>query len=274
MTEQAAAAPSTAVATQHDIAAAMERVMILGDLSVLSVADRAAYYMRVCESVGLNPLTRPFEYIKLNNKLTLYAKRDCADQLRRLRGVNIKILDRKLSEGLLSIHVQATDKDGRIDEDYGVVAVGSLSGEALANLSMKAVTKAKRRVTLSICGLGMLDETEVVTVPGAQLVEVDEAGEIKAAAPAKPPRKSSAEGKRDGSVRRFNEIRKDIALSENSEQCEAVWLKNIEALQTMPRSWFDESLCPEFVDKMEGHGVQVELDETGWPIIERKQAAE
>jgi hypothetical protein len=32
---------------------------------------------------------------------------------------------------------------------------------------MKAVTKAKRRVTLSICGLGMLDETEVDSVPGA-----------------------------------------------------------------------------------------------------------
>jgi hypothetical protein len=30
---------------------------------------------------------------------------------------------------------------------------------------MKAETKAKRRVTLSICGLGLLDETEVETVP-------------------------------------------------------------------------------------------------------------
>ena len=32
---------------------------------------------------------------------------------------------------------------------------------------MKAETKAKRRVTLSICGLGMLDETEVETIPHA-----------------------------------------------------------------------------------------------------------
>ena len=30
---------------------------------------------------------------------------------------------------------------------------------------MKAETKAKRRVTLSICGLGVLDETEVENVP-------------------------------------------------------------------------------------------------------------
>ena len=38
---------------------------------------------------------------------------------------------------------------------------------------MKAVTKAKRRVTLSICGLGMLDETEVESIPGAKAVPVD-----------------------------------------------------------------------------------------------------
>jgi hypothetical protein len=38
----------------------------------------------------------------------------------------------------------------------------------LANALMKAETKAKRRATLSICGLGMLDETEVEDIQGAQ----------------------------------------------------------------------------------------------------------
>ena len=38
----------------------------------------------------------------------------------------------------------------------------------MANARMKALTKAKRRLTLSLCGLGMLDETEVVSIPGAQ----------------------------------------------------------------------------------------------------------
>ena len=45
-----------------------------------------------------------------------------------------------------------------------------MNGEALANAYMKAETKAKRRVTLSICGLGMLDETEVETIPDAKQV--------------------------------------------------------------------------------------------------------
>ena len=35
---------------------------------------------------------------------------------------------------------------------------------------MKTITKAKRRVTLSICGLGMLDETEVADNVAAPVV--------------------------------------------------------------------------------------------------------
>ena len=34
---------------------ALEQVLIQGDLSRLSPGDRASYYIRVCESVGLNP---------------------------------------------------------------------------------------------------------------------------------------------------------------------------------------------------------------------------
>jgi hypothetical protein len=37
---------------------------------------------------------------------------------------------------------------------------------------MKAETKAKRRVTLSICGLGMLDESEVESLPPEVLAPV------------------------------------------------------------------------------------------------------
>jgi hypothetical protein len=42
-----------------------------------------------------------------------------------------------------------------------------LVGEDLGNAMKKATTQAKRRVTLSICGLAFLDETETSQVPGA-----------------------------------------------------------------------------------------------------------
>lgn len=158
--------------------AMLERVVVGGDLSKLTAADRLLYYRQVCESVGLNPLTRPFQYITLSGRLTLYAARDCTDQLRRLRGVSVTKLERETTEGIYVVTAYLTDKDGRTDSSVGAVPIEGLKGENRANAIMKAETKAKRRGTLSICGLGMLDETEVGSIPDGRVVDVDpETGE-------------------------------------------------------------------------------------------------
>lgn len=146
----------------------MEKVLVGGDLSKLAPAERVSYYGKTCESLGLNPLTKPFEYINLNGKLTLYAKRDATDQLRSLRKVSITIVSREKVGDVYAVTARATTPDGRLDESIGAVTVGNLKGDALANALMKAETKAKRRVTLSIVGLGWLDESEVDTIPNAQ----------------------------------------------------------------------------------------------------------
>jgi hypothetical protein len=44
-----------------DVAHIMERVIAAGDLAKLSAADRNTFYLQTCHSLGLNPLTRPFE---------------------------------------------------------------------------------------------------------------------------------------------------------------------------------------------------------------------
>ena len=159
---------STAIANTNTIdATIVERVLIHGDLRQLSPAQKISYYNAVCQSVGLNPLTRPFEYIVLNGKETFYAKRDATDQLRRVHGVGITIVAREVLDDTYIVTARATMPSGRQDESIGAVPLGILKGEARANAIMKCETKAKRRVTLSICGLGMLDETEVETIPGA-----------------------------------------------------------------------------------------------------------
>ena len=43
--------------------------MMAGDLALLTAGERLSYYGKVCESLGLNPLTKPFQYIRLNGKL-------------------------------------------------------------------------------------------------------------------------------------------------------------------------------------------------------------
>ena len=159
---------NTAVQPQDAIGTVVDDVIARGDLSKLSPEDRVVHYHNVCKSLGLNPYTQPFQYITLNGKLQLYARRDAADQLRKLHGINIEVVDRSVHNDLLTVHVRATDKSGRRDEDFGVVSIGGLKGEAAANAFLKCVTKAKRRVTLSISGLGFSDETEIDDIPGAE----------------------------------------------------------------------------------------------------------
>jgi len=157
-------------ATNPVNASALERVLVAGDLAGLSESQRIEYYKAVCESLGLNPLTRPFEYLRLNGRLVLYATRAAADQLRAIHGISI--LDAKIErrDDLITVTVRGRTRDGREDVEVGVVSAAGLRNDALANAEMKALTKAKRRLTLSLAGLGWLDESEAETIPGAQRV--------------------------------------------------------------------------------------------------------
>ena len=148
-----------------DKASRIETVLMTGDLTAFSPEERVVYHDKVCKSLGLNPLTRPFDYIKLNGKLLLYAKKDATEQLRAVRKVSLVIGDRITQGDVYIVTAKATLPDGRTDESTGAVTIGELRGDNLANAYMKAETKAKRRVTLSICGLGLLDEMEAHDVP-------------------------------------------------------------------------------------------------------------
>ena len=155
---------TTELAMRGPLSANIEQVLIGGDLSALKTDERLNYYNAVCASIGLNPLTKPFAYITLNGKLQLYALKDCTEQLRKIHGVSITQVDPKQIGDLLVVVASAADREGRVDSSTGAVNVKGVTGENLANAMMKCETKAKRRVTLSICGLGMLDETEVDTL--------------------------------------------------------------------------------------------------------------
>ncbi|EAH9873380.1 hypothetical protein E3B45_02200 [Campylobacter coli] len=138
-----------------------ELALVKGDLSKLSDVERASYVKNLCESLGLNMLTKPFEYIVLNGKLTLYANKSATDQLRQIRKVSITKTEVAQVGDIYMVTAYAATPDGRTDCDTGALNIKNLGGDNLANAIMKAITKAKRRVTLSICGLGILDESEL-----------------------------------------------------------------------------------------------------------------
>jgi hypothetical protein len=173
-----AAAPGTESEEQYG--RAMDEIIQYGDVASLTVPQRSEFLYKLALSMGLNPLSQPFELIMLNGKLTIYAKRTAADQLRQKH----KITSEVISEGPLKIGEQerddvycvkvrlmAPDKmEGsgvRTENAIGCVGIAGLSDEALANAIMKCHTKALRRGTLSFCGLGFLDEIEVSSVQEA-----------------------------------------------------------------------------------------------------------
>jgi hypothetical protein len=169
---------------------ALNALVTTGNLNLLTPDQKRGYYIQLCRSLGLNPMTRPFQFIELNGKLVPYAAKDATDQLRRLYKVSLRIVDRSkdISGDTYDVQVEAKTYDGRVDFATGSVSLFKedktgivkkegkpvrLQGSEIANAIMKAETKAKRRATLSICGLGMMDESEMETVRGAKPVTWD-----------------------------------------------------------------------------------------------------
>jgi hypothetical protein len=193
---------SAALMTAAPDASALEKVLLQGDLASLNPGQRITYYRELCASLGLNPLTKPFEYLELKGQggkvsLTLYAKKDCTDQLRNKGDVSCKIISRETVEGVYIVTARATTPGGREEESIGAVPIQKEGGqwktkdgrrefesdgtfvplrpEERANAMMKAETKAKRRVTLSLFGLGFTDESEIAQMSGARTISVEDA---------------------------------------------------------------------------------------------------
>lgn len=144
------------------------QLILAGDLSKLNATDRVAYYRGYCERIGLDPFTKPFDILRLNGKEILYLTRSGAQQLNKLHGVSHQITAREVIAGeVYQVTARATLPDGRHTESIGAVSVAGMKGENYCNAIMKAETKAKRRSTLDLLGLGILSEEEAVGMPGA-----------------------------------------------------------------------------------------------------------
>jgi hypothetical protein len=146
-----------------------ESLALRGDISGLTAEERVGYYARLCDRIGLDPYTQPLVPLKLNGKEILYASRGATDQMAAKHNVTREIVNRERVADVYVVTARATLPSGRHDDSTGAVALGHLQGEALANALMKAETKAKRRATLSLLGLGLLDESEMDTIPAAAI---------------------------------------------------------------------------------------------------------
>lgn len=150
----------------EDTAAIVESLVTRGDISGLTPEQKTQYYTAMCRSLGLNPKSQPFQFLKLSGKETMYATRAATDQLAKIHNLNREIIDGPKVVDLAGVKLvyavcKVTHPSGRVE-----TAVATVPLSDPQNVLMKAETKAKRRATLSILGMGMLDEAELDTVPG------------------------------------------------------------------------------------------------------------
>ena len=151
------------------------QLILQGDLSKLSAGDKVRYYNGYCERMGLDPFTKPFDILRLNGKEVLYCTRSGTQQLNKLHKVShlITSRDTNAEAGVYIVTSKASLPDGRCTESIGAVNIAGLKGEMYANAIMKAETKAKRRATLDLLGLGVLDESEAESIPNASTVALN-----------------------------------------------------------------------------------------------------
>jgi hypothetical protein len=147
--------------TTDDITASMS----VGDLAKLTPEQRVSYYLAVCQSAGLNPLTRPFTLMKNKaGEVILYANKQCAEQLRKRDRVSLRVVSREEANGIYIVTIRASTLD-REEEAIGALALDGLKGQALADAYMKCETKAKNRATMAICGLGFAMDEDAYASP-------------------------------------------------------------------------------------------------------------
>lgn len=150
----------------------IESLVVNGDLSKLNASQKVALYRYRCQQVGLDPSAKPFDLLTLNGKQVLYANAGCTQQLCSIHKLTTSITAREKVDDIYTVCARVASPDGRSSENMGAVPLANLKGDALANAFLKATTKAIRRTVLAHVGLGMLDETEVETIPNAVRAEI------------------------------------------------------------------------------------------------------
>lgn len=217
-----------------------DSIVLRGDLSGLNENQKRDYYLFRCRQVGLDAAAKPFDLLTLNGKQILYANAGATQQLCAIHKLSTQITHRERVDGIYIVSVRCTGADGRVSENQGAVDVSSLQGERLANAILKATTKAIRRSVLAHCGLGMLDETEVETIPEARRESIVVTQDPAPIASEELPQDQVYEVPEQGIVFMVPGVKEAYDKLPNDEEWVAAYIAMIERIATSKKFNMDE----------------------------------
>lgn len=153
------------IATEEDLKA-VQVALLEGDFARLTPQQKLYIYFKRCQGEGVDPYLEPYSFGVVNKKLKLIPNKSKFQQQRIAHGIEwlekipgteepnprIELVDDARGMKVLAITLWARTKDGRVDFEIGMVALGNLAGEDYANRYMSCFTKVKNRLTSSLAG--------------------------------------------------------------------------------------------------------------------------
>lgn len=144
-----------------------------GDLSPLSPSQRSQYYLARCASMGLDPASKPLDWITFQGKLACYPNVGAAAQLADKRNIQVDLGEIRREDGMLVCRGRGKTPSGRVAERTAYLDVGNAKGQDLANLFMKLESKTFRRVIAALTGWAAADAEEMIE-QGGRRVRIEE----------------------------------------------------------------------------------------------------
>ena len=157
---------------------AVMREVVAGNIAGLTAAQQTEYMLAVCNSLGLNPLVKPLEFIDFPArrgepaKTVLYPNATAVNMLIDREALSVDYSDvHEDPERDIMIQWCYITNGKRQGKDFAALPISReewqnqngknvrtgrkipLDGEAWANQLMKLTTKARRRAVLAFCGL-------------------------------------------------------------------------------------------------------------------------
>jgi hypothetical protein len=153
------------------IPAAAVRAQLHNDWAKVSDEDKLKYAVGVCRSLDIPTPLNPFKFIDLSrqkngSKIVFYATKEAAELIAERNKISVNVTNKYLDrdQNLYIVEVRASMKDGRTFDNLAAMSVAGCSGQDRANMIMKTVSKAIRRVVFSAVGLSVMDDEDVKAV--------------------------------------------------------------------------------------------------------------
>lgn len=173
-TKELTKAPKQALAKLDD--ETLDKMLNDNDFRGFTPPERRVILLAMCKKHHIDPIVRPFGFVRMSDgKVMLYAFKSGADALAATYHLSQESMTREVVNNTMIVQTEFVDQDylasggkkGRKKIGTGAASM-DIKGKAFENAAKKAETQAARRAILSMVCPGVMDETEILDIPGAR----------------------------------------------------------------------------------------------------------